>query len=506
MKNAGRYITASDLYDYIQCPHRVWRDLYGPQDEKILEPNPFVQLLWERGSTYEKTVIEGLGSFLDLSRGSQDQRIEQTLNAMQRKEPLIYQGVLHDEDLLGIPDLLRLLPDGSYIPVDIKSGMGYERNGDDEEGDEGKPKKHYAVQLALYVELLRKHGFKQDFRALVFDIHGNEVEYRLDQSMGVRNKTTYWEFYEHTKEAVRILKKNELQNKPALVGCCKLCPWYKSCKKWCVETEDLTNVFYVGRKVRDTINEDLGIAKVSELSSLDIHQALSVKAKDKNFLKGIGESTLEKMTTRAKILNETKQPVVYERIRFPNVSWELFFDIEDDPTQEFVYMHGVYERHNDQERYVHFTAKENTAAAEKEAWANFWKYINQLPQDDFAVYYYSHHEKTTYRRLQKEYPDVITADALEIFFENPNVIDLYKTVLSNTDWPVSSYSLKELAVYLGFKWRDETPSGALSIQWFNEYLKTKDDKQLERILLYNEDDCKATMVLKDGIEKISPKF
>ena len=89
------------------------------------------------------------------------------------------------------------------------------------------------------------------------------------------------------------------------------------------------------------------------------------------------------------------------------------------------------------------------------------------------------------------------------FFDNPNVIDLYHVVLKQTDWPVGSYSLKALAQYLDFRWRDETPSGALSIQWFNEYIKTQDEKILERILIYNEDDCKATMVLKDGIEKIT---
>lgn len=497
------YITASKLYDYIQCPHKVWRDIYGPEDEKMLEPNPFVQLLWEKGSAYEKTVVERLGSFLDLSEGSQEERISKTVAAMERKEPLIYQGVLRDADLLGVPDLLRLLPDGSYTPVDIKSGMAFEKSSDEEDTDDGKPKKHYAVQLALYIEVLQKLGFKTDHSGFVFDIHGNEVEYRMDQPMGIRNKTTFWEFYLNTKEAVRVLLKNELQNNPALAGCCKLCPWYKSCKKWCVDSDDLTTIFYVGRKNRDMVNEDLGLYKASELSSLNIQEALSTKSKDKNFLKGIGESTLEKMVKRANILNVTKQPVVNEKIAFPNVSYELFFDIEDDPTQEFVYMHGVYERHDGQERYIHFTAKENTAMAEKMAWKEFWDYIERLPANDYAVYYYSHHEKTTYRKLQKEYPDVISVDSLEAFFENPNVIDLYKVVLSKTDWPVYSYSLKELAVYLGFKWRDETPSGALSIQWFNEYLKTNDDKQLERILLYNEDDCKATMVLKDGIERIS---
>jgi len=44
-----KYITASMLYDYTQCPHRIWRDIYGPQDEKIKEINSFVKLLWEKG-------------------------------------------------------------------------------------------------------------------------------------------------------------------------------------------------------------------------------------------------------------------------------------------------------------------------------------------------------------------------------------------------------------------------------------------------------------------------
>lgn len=116
-----------------------------------------------------------------------------------------------------------------------------------------------------------------------------------------------------------------------------------------------------------------------------------------------------------------------------------------------------------------------------------------------------HHEKTTYRKLQKKYPEVISEEKVEKFFNNPKVIDLYQLVSKYTDWPLGSYSLKAIATFLGFKWRDETPSGALSIQWFNEYIETKDEKTLKRILLYNEDDCKATMVLKDAILKLQLK-
>jgi hypothetical protein len=31
---------------------------------------------------------------------------------------------------------------------------------------------------------------------------------------------------------------------------------------------------------------------------------------------------------------------VYTKIEFPKVKYELYFDMEDDPKQEFVYMHG----------------------------------------------------------------------------------------------------------------------------------------------------------------------
>ena len=417
---------------------------------------------------------------------------------MEKKTPLIYQGVLKSKNLLGIPDLLKLLPDGEYIPIDIKSGMGFE-GADEEKGEEGKPKKHYAVQLCLYNELLKKLGFATHSKGLIIDAHGDKVSYDLLSSMGSRNKTTWWEFYEQIKEHVGFLMKDQYKNKPAIAGICGLCCWYSSCKKWCETNDDLSRLFYLGRSVRDTMNDDLMIEKTSELLDLDIKEILEKKKKDKKFLPRVGEKLLTKFINRARIFQETHQPVLYEPIDFPQVSYELFFDIEDDPTQEFVYLHGVYERTKSNERFLDFTAKELTTGSEKETWKRFWNYIHSLPQDDYAVYYYSHHEKTTYKKLQKLYPDVISEAELDTFFDNKNVIDLYQIVQKHTDWPVSSYSLKSLATYLGFKWRDETPSGALSIQWFNEYIEKNDPKMLERILLYNEDDCKATMVLKDAL-------
>ncbi|MFA5188287.1 MAG: TM0106 family RecB-like putative nuclease [Patescibacteria group bacterium] len=494
------HITASKLYNYLQCQHRVWRDIYGPQNEKIKEANPFVELLWDKGIQHEKNVVSKLGKFTDFSGWDYDDAAKETIKAMERGDELIYQGVLKYGDMMGIPDLLRRQADGSYLPIDIKAGSGLE--GETEE-TEGKIKKHYAVQLCLYVELLKNLKFTNKNKGLIIDIRESEVEYDLDSQVGPKTPKTWWQIYLEIKDEVKVLIDNKKQNLPANAGICKLCPWYNSCKKWLKESDDLTNIFYLGRGKRDVICDELGVNTVKDICTLDLAELKNRKKLNKTFLPGIGDKTMDKIMCRANILAITKKPVLYQPISFPDVSFELFFDIEDDPTQEFVYLHGVYERHGGEEKFIDFTAKDNTPEAEKEAWMKFWDYIRNLPKDDFAVYYYSHHEKTTYKKMQERYPEAISLNEVEKFFDHPNVVDLYKIILQQTDWPLGSYSLKEIVQYLGFKWRDETPSGALSIQWFNKYLETKDPKDLERILLYNEDDCKATMILKDALVKMS---
>lgn len=500
LTKANLFITSSRLYDFMHCPHKVWRDIYGPQEEKIDEKNPFVELLWEKGVLHEKEIISRIGPFVDLSEGTIEERMDKTFAEMKKRTPLIYQGVLKFNNLLGIPDLLRCTSTGKYLPIDIKSGKGFE--GDDFDEDEGKPKKHYAVQLSLYVEILLNLSFANEKKGVIVDVSGKELTYLLENPQGVRNTQTWWELYLDIKSSIAELLSNTIQDRPAISGTCKLCPWYNSCKKWCLEKEDLTKIFYLGRNLRDVLNKDLGIEKVSEFRKLNIPDILAKKKKDKTFLKGFGEQLLTKFMTRATILDETQKPILHQKIQFPQVNKELFFDIEDDPTQDFVYLHGIYLRDSGKEEYIYFLAKENSRDAEKKAWQEFWDYINTLPIGDFAVYLYSHHEKSTYKRLSDRYPEVIAKDKRDAFFDNPNTVDLYQIVQKYTDWPLSSYSLKEIATYLGFKWRDESPSGALSIRWYNDFLQNHSEDLLKRIMEYNEDDCRATMIIKDGILEI----
>ncbi len=253
-----------------------------------------------------------MGNFLDLSDGSLEERFQKTIEVMKNKTPLIYQGVLIYENMRGAPDLLRLMPNGEYLPIDIKSGMGTEGVMDDE--GNGKLKKKYAVQLALYIDVLIKLGFKSDFKGVILDIKGNEIEYELENKMGVKIEETFWDFYTKIKVEVQELLNNNIQNKPASSGKCKLCPWYNSCNKWVKANDDLTSIFYLGGNNRDRLNEDLNINTLEDFLKIDIEQVFKQKDIEKKngnpkFLYNIGKPGLWKALERARILCEIKKPV-----------------------------------------------------------------------------------------------------------------------------------------------------------------------------------------------------
>lgn len=494
-------ITASHLYNFIQCPHRVWRDAH---DNKSLadEPNEFVQMLWEKGTQYEREVIDAMAGsevILDLAVVSVEGRAERTLAAMESKAEWIYHGRLEVDNLLGEPDLLRLLPDGQYVAVDVKSGTGLEGAS---EFEEGKLKKHYALQLALYTDALRRLGFAQHYLGKILDVNGEFIDYNLDESRGKRAKETWWEFYQEALMVTGNILNSKIETKPALGSVCKLCIWYSDCKKQCVDSGSLSLIPELGRSRQEALEELAD--NVQDFAALDPDE--HVDAKGKVDIKGIGKATLLKFHQRAELLVESpKQPMITGAIVLPDKPIELYFDIEADPTRDLVYLHGVVERRMadpDNLKFHAFVADDVTKVAEEKAWAEFWDYIRSLPESQYAAYYYSSYEKTQYKALQKKYPDVVSMDEVEVFFDCPDTIDLYYDVVKKcTEWPTYNYSIKSLAQFLGFSWRDPNPSGAASIQWFNEWVKDRSAAKLQRILDYNEDDCIATIVLKDALVK-----
>ena len=482
------------LYDLVACPHRVTMDLYGDPAKKD-KANAFVELLWEKGSLYEREVIAGLAlPFLDLSIYAGDEKERLTLEAMQRGEPLIYSGRIQEPGLLGDPDLLRK-ETGGYVAGDIKSGSG-------EEGpeDDSKPKLHYGVQLALYTDILERKCLSAGRRAFVWDIHGQEVLYDFEALYGQRNPRKLWQDYQECLSEARAIIADKDQTRGAYSIACKLCHWYSVCVERLKTTDDLTLIPELGRSKRDTMLTHL--TSVGEFAACNPDAFMNGK---KTVFPGIGPDSIKKFHTRARLLStKGAQPILKAPIRLPVYDCELFFDIEVDPMRDICYLHGFVERNgsdNASEKFVAFFAEECTPASERNAFVGAWTYMrNKRP---CAIYYYSKYERTLYRKLQGKYPDVCSASDIEELFNPTDTVDLYyDVVLPATDWPTWDFSLKTLAKYLGFAWRDTHPSGAASIEWFDRWINTGDRAIRQRILDYNEDDCRATRVLLDGIRSL----
>lgn len=481
-------ITASMLYNLVQCPHRVHMDLFGdPVDRDPI--SPFVQLLWDRGAAHENDVIATLAPPpLDLSPFHGEEKEARTREAMDQRIPLIYSGRLTVDNLIGEPDILRREGTG-YIAGDIKSGAG-EEGGDD--GDDGKPKKHYAVQLALYTDILERLGRSAGRRAFVWDIDRNEVLYDLTGSL--------WDLYQSCLAQAQDIANERETTLPASSGICKLCVWYHACLHELTERNDLTLIPELGRSKRDTMTSR--IATIRDLAAIN---PAAFIVKKKTVFPGIGPETLEKLHTRALLLTTNGRPYLREPVALPAADTELFFDIEVDPMRDLCYLHGFVERRggrNDSETFVSFFAEDTTPEAEERAFAEAWRFMQA--SQPCAIYYYSKYERTIYRKLQEKYPEVCSAEEIEALFSSARTVDLYFDVVKKaTEWPTRDYSIKTLASYLGFHWRDTNPSGAASIEWFDRWVQTQDPADRQRILDYNEDDCRATRVLVDGIKGLT---
>jgi predicted RecB family nuclease len=486
-------VTAAVLYDFVQCPHRVVLDAFGNAADRDAI-NPFVRLLWERGMLFERETIASLQlPFLDLSIANDADRERLTLEAMARGESLIYGGLIHADDLLGMPDLLRKEA-GGYVPGDIKSGRG--KDGGDDEHD-GKPKLHYVVQLALYVDILERLGRSAGRRGFVWDIQRDEVVYDFTTPHSQR----LWYDYEAALVEARAILARELVPLPAYASVCKLCHWHTHCIKELTAADDLTLIPFLNRPDRDAMRDS--IPTIAAFSTIDPDGFIKGK---KTVFPGIGADRLRRLQARAMMLKGSPpKPYLREAVILNPFPVELFFDVEVDPLRGICYLHGFVERHSEDnatERFVSFLAEEPTQEAEREAFIAALDFL--AAHADAAIYYYSKYERTIYRRLQEKYPEVCTPEDVERLFEPPRAIDLYgDIVLKATEWPTRDHSIKTLAKYLGFTWRDAHPSGAASVEWFDRWCRERKPEIRQRILDYNEDDCRATRVLLDGIRSLA---
>lgn len=486
-------ITAAMLYDMVVCPHRVSMDVHVDPAQRDAA-NAQRALLWRRAMVCEAAIAHALTPDTADHSGLSGADCERaTAAAMAARKPLIYRGCIRDGELLGTPDLLRLDDDG-YVAGSIRSGAV-----DDGAEHPRTPRRGFAMQLALYTDILERMDLSAGRYGFVIDGRGDEIAYELDAPRGPRTALTLWQEYQKALALVREIVLGAGVTRPAWSSVCRICVWQSSCLERLEREDDPSLLPEVGRSTRDMIAPRF--PTIASLAAADPEELVD----EARQLEGVGGAMLSRLYDRAQ-LAARKRARAYRRaaVELPESRTEIFLSVELDPLRDHCFLHGLLERvRGKKPRYRAFFADDASEEAEENAFALAWSHL--AGAGDAVIYHYGVRDRAVWRLLQERYPQVCDADELEALFAADTTVDLFTAVVRpRTEWPTREYSVRAIADYLGVARRHAVPEGAGYAEPYEQWLAHGEKADRALILACNEDDCLAVAAVLDAVRELEP--
>lgn len=487
------------LLNYKRCNRRTFLEIFGNLQER--DPaKDFLLKLKRENQTHMRNVIEARSlkpHQPQASRRDWQLNTKQTVELMQQGVDCIVGGTLNvnyaqwqsvtpdifnlqltnqqallaKTTLTAAPSLLikqsgtSIFGNWEYIPVNIKLGR--------------KPKPEYKLIAAFHAQILMIIQEKIPERSqLILKEHDS---HEIDLAYGLMK------MQETVAECLIMLAE---QNQPEVFISrqrCSLCSWYGYCHQVAKSTEHLSLIPGITPKRYEYL-QSLGVNTVQSLvdiSATRLEETLGYETTHQ-LKQQISSIQSDRPLVRSNFDLINTQPI-------PSSAIELYFDIEAEPERQTDYLLGVLlvDRVNNTEQFHAFLAE--NLADEGKIWQEFLDFIALYP--DAPIFHYSEYEADTIKRLAKLYhtPREQKKEVLS------RLVDLHFWVTKAVVLPVESYSLKSLANWMGFYWRETNGSGDQSVCWYDRWLITQDRALLNLILSYNEDDCRATRCLKDWL-------
>ncbi|MGK7930101.1 MAG: TM0106 family RecB-like putative nuclease [Microcystaceae cyanobacterium] len=473
-------ITDTLLLDYKRCQRRAFLDIYGNELEKRSEKDFLTKLRQESRKHVQQVISTYFPHAQPLQNKTEDwqQKALETYTLMEQGVDCIYRGTLQglhasNLPLIGTPDLLikglgqSKFGNWLYYPVSIHFGR--------------RPKPEYKLVATFYTDLLRQiQGISPPQSQLIL---------RRKNRHTVDLTRWYPRLQETLDECVQVLVQ---QNEPEVFISrqrCSLCHWYDHCYKIAQEDNHLSLVPGVTPNRYESL-QTLGVMTVESLANTDPHhlrETMSLEIAQQ--LQRQAQSILENRP-----ILKAAMPHALDHW-LPTAPIEFYFDIEAEPEQKLDYLLGILQvdRQNHQQIFYSFLAE--TPQQEGQIWQ---KFVNLMMQYESApIFHFSEYEAETIKRLAHLYhtPKYQSDRLLS------RLTDLHQRVTTIVTLPVESYSLKAIAQWVGFQWREQGVGGDQCVFWYDQWLKTEDRRYLTYILRYNEDDCRATFWVKDWLHQ-----
>jgi uncharacterized protein len=477
-------VTDDMLLNFQRCKRRAFLDIHGSTEHRD-PPSDYLLKLHQDSLAHQQSVfVDYPSQEPDYPRHDWDTGADATLELMQRGVERIVRGVLQVELVPGVRVLSRpkllvrqdghsIFGDWYYAPVDIKLGK--------------RPKLDYQVIAAFHAYILSEiQGVWPDTSWLILRQRG---AYAVNLSEQVPRMEGVLE------NCVRMLTASDEPEVFISRNRCDLCHWFSHCYSIAQSNHHLSLMPGVTPS-RYVHLQELNLTTVVALanSSPDMLATLpGFGVQTAHKLVQQARSTLHNQALLSPLLKEDDLHALHSGERLPTAPVELYFDIEAAPEQNLIYLHGVLIVERDRQRSMFMPLLAEHSDHEEQIWQQFLELVWQYP--DAPIFHFCPYEVQTVKRLAATYntPDGLIQPLLHRF------IDLHECVTQTVALPIESYSLKPIARWLGFDWRDQEANGAQSIYWYDQWLNTGDRAHLEAILRYNEDDCRATHHVKDWL-------
>ena len=529
-------LAASDVANFLACQRLTQLDLLMARGE-LRPPRDYdvgFQELVRRGEVHEQAVLERFrADGLDVVEiSAAEDGSGATAEAIRGGVGVVYQATLTgggpETALFGRPDFLvraDLLPapdgeprpdGGHYEVVDAKLARS--------------AKARAVLQTSFYSHLLAGlQGVEPRWMHLALG-NGEFASFKVS------------DFAAYERQTRRLLEAAIGEDPapevyPEPVEHCAICRWRDMCRDRRRTDDDLSLVAGMPTGQRRALKGD-GISTRREFAGLD----------DLPRLDRVSRDSLERsqLQARLQVASEDDGVIPYELLdperdgdgalvgnrgllALPEpADGDLFFDIEgaryySEDSREFglQYLFGVVGTAEADEaglpRYTQIWAFDRPD--EKRAFQELIDFITErrARHPDLHVYHYNHYEPTSVDHLTELHgtrQEAVGAlmgrfatreDEVDDLFRLGVFVDLYRVVRQGVRAGVESYSIKRLEPLCGYDRQVDLDEATVNLIAFEAALEdgtAAGDRERQRVVAgYNEDDCRATLALRDWLEE-----
>ncbi len=471
-KPEAQDFNASRMFTLLEDPFSIWCNFYAPAEEAVPENNRYENLkIRTDRHTRDLFIREKFPTVFFVSAQNEAERFEATLAAMARGEQAIANAMLWNlpQHVYGSVNLLvrkDTAPSrfGNYHYTVYQFKRAHDL------------KEHYSLQVCLVNQILGQiQQFEPAYGRIHLKGHFVDIAYR-DHAERLAQELLFW-------NNIRTgLAKPEAHKPPKAAAA----PWRVYANKLVVQNHDLVLLPHLNTEMRQCL-------KINGLfTTLDVAHAPLAK------LQEILEEPYATETYYNARAYLHHKPIWRKKGCFPppTKKYNLYFDFEATETftkdnKSFVYLIGLWDKEED--KYVTFIAK--TPEEEITIFEQFYNYIKDFKNT--ALYHWTEYEVRKMHKLAAAWPQ--KAAHLQALCDICH--DLKVSVNDSFYIPAPSFSLKAAAPAFGFNWRQDDCGAMDSMVYFTNWLKTGDESLLQKILMYNEDDCKAMLYLENALKQ-----